>query len=36
VPAAAVIPASIVYITVAAVRKLVVVFLPRLAGPSCG
>ena len=36
VPAAAVIPAPIVYIKVVAVKKLVVGFLPRLAGPPFG
>ena len=35
-PAAAVIPASIVYIKVVAVKKLVVGILPRLTGPSVG
>ena len=35
-PAAAVIPAPIVYIKVVAVKKLVVGFLPRPAGPSIG
>jgi hypothetical protein len=33
VPAAAVIPAPIAYIKVVAVKKLVVGFLPKLAGP---
>ena len=36
VPAAAVIPAPGVYIKVAAVKKLVVEFLPKLAGPPFG
>ena len=36
VPAAAVIPAPIVYIKVVAVKKLVVGFLPRPTGPSSG
>ena len=36
VPAAAVIPAPIVYIKVVAVKKLVVGFLPRPTGPSFG
>ena len=36
VPAAAVIPAPIVYIKVVAVKKLVVGVLPRLAGPPIG
>ena len=36
VPAAAVIPASIVYINVVVVRKLVVEFLPRETGPPFG
>jgi len=36
VPAAAVIPASIVYIKVVAVKKLVVEFMPRRAGPPSG
>ena len=36
VPAAAVIPAPIVYIKVVAVKKLVVGFLPRPAGPPFG
>ena len=35
-PAAAVIPAPGVYIKVAAVKKLVVEFLPRLTGPPFG
>ena len=35
-PAAAVIPASIVYIKVVAVKKLVVEFMPRQAGPPFG
>ena len=35
-PAAAVIPASIVYIKVVAVKKLVVGYLPRLTGPPFG
>ena len=35
-PAAAVIPASIVYIKVVAVKKLVVGLLPRLTGPPFG
>ena len=35
-PAAAVIPASIVYINVVVVRKLVVEFLPRETGPPFG
>ena len=35
-PAAAVIPASIVYIKVVAVEKLVVAFLLKLSGPSFG
>ena len=35
-PAAAVIPAPIVYIKVVAVKKLVVEFLPRLTGPPIG
>ena len=36
VPAAAVIPAPIAYIEVAAVEKLVVGFLPRTTGPPFG
>ena len=36
VPAAAVIPAPIVYIKVVAVKKLVVGFLPRPTGPPIG
>ena len=36
VPAAAVIPAPIAYIEVAAVKKLVVEFLPRTVGPPTG
>ena len=36
VPAAAVIPAPIVYIKVVAVKMLVVGFLPRPTGPSFG
>jgi hypothetical protein len=36
VPAAAVIPAPIVYIKVVAVKKRVVGFLPRPTGPSFG
>ena len=36
VPAAAVIPAPVVYIKVVAVKKLVVGFLPRPTGPSFG
>ena len=36
VPAAAVIPASIVYIKVAVVKKLVVEFLPMQTGPPFG
>ena len=35
-PAAAVIPASIVYIKVVAVKKLVVGILPRRTGPPIG
>jgi hypothetical protein len=35
VPAAAVIPAPIAYIKVAAVEKLVVGFLPRTTVPTC-
>ena len=35
-PAAAVIPASIVYIKVAAVKKLVVECLPKFTGPPIG
>ena len=35
-PAAAVIPAPVAYIKVVAVKKLVVGFLPRASGPSCG
>ena len=35
-PAAAVIPAPIVYIKVAAVKMLVVYFLPRAIGPPSG
>ncbi len=35
-PAAAVIPAPIAYIEVAAVEKLVVGFLPRTTGPPFG
>ena len=36
VPAAAVIPAPIVYIKVAAVKMLVVQHLPRATGPPAG
>ena len=36
VPAAAVIPASIVYIKVVVVKKLVVEFLPMQTGPPIG
>ena len=36
VPAAAVIPAPIAYIKVVAVKKLVVGFLLRMAGPPIG
>ena len=36
VPAAAVIPAPIAYIEVAAVEKFVVGFLPRTIGPPLG
>ena len=36
VPAAAVIPAPIAYIKVVAVKKLVVGFLQRMAGPPSG
>ena len=36
VPAAAVIPASIVYIKVVAVKKLVVECLPKFTGPPIG
>ncbi len=35
-PAAAVIPAPIVYIKVVAVKKLVIGFLPRTVGPLAG